>query len=419
MAQILSTDIKHDVTGVAIDTKNQAHVNDVRQRIAMLKQSNTSLFYNEPSVKPNDDEIFKEIQIKASNFVRAKGIIEEDELAKTLEKNNLYLYSYPHKETSRDKKDVARMAFNGWIDRPNEKDMSSTLRDLKNLKKPRADMKPDDYDLSHSSVWNVFSQVPEFKEIENKLKKGLSMYGVSQADLPSLNLKDFCFIMNEQFRGNRDSAKVFQQSYKAKHTIKFINENEEEFRTGMLSMPGVKKEYVDTLVGAMKKGLTDLSSEIDSSGKPKWEGQPVIDVHHIVNIKDASTKEHENKSFADINNYENMCFIVRNPQHDAMHALENDMNGNYREDIFYNREIDKEFIYRIQPPEGVKCMFGFNNMIYDKEYLATHDMSKEAVKARSSENQQVRKVLNKKWTDNDSQAKKDLIRKNEKNLRDY
>jgi hypothetical protein len=135
----------------------------------------------------------------------------------------------------------------------------------------------------------------------------------------------------------------------------------------------------------LKQGLTDLSEQVDRTGKPKWEGQPVIDVHHIVNIKDAANKETGQQSFAAVNDYANMCFIVRYPQHDAMHALEQDMNGRCRDDVFYNRAIDKKFIYRIQPPEGVKCMFGFNNMIYDKEYLKNHDLSQAAVKAKASE----------------------------------
>lgn len=362
---------------------------DIQQRIAGLKSGKPL------DVAIDDDKAMQDIQKASDLFVRSHGGSKEREgLAQTLEEYNLFLYCYPYNETSQDKRDVARMAFNGWVDRPKEFDLSSTFRNLKNYPKQRATVKPAEYDLSYSSVWNVFKQVPEFEAIEDKVKKGLSMYGVGTDDLPKLGLKDFCFIINEQFRGgNKDSAKVFEDSYKAKHAKRFINENEREFRSGMLGMQGVDQEYVERLIAAMKEGRTDLSNEVDQkTGKPKWEGQPVIDVHHIVNIKDASTKEASGKSFASINDYSNMCFIVRHPQHDAMHALENDANGKYREDIFHNRRIDKKFIYRIQPPEGVKCMFGFNHVLYDKDYLRSHDIGKEAA-SQAAESGQSRKNL--------------------------
>ena len=386
-----------------VDTGNKS----IRQLIANLISGKSS------EVEIDDNKAMQEIQKAADFFVCSHGgFKEEDELAKTLEKYNLFLYSYPYNETSQDKRDVARMAFNGWVDRPKEFDLSSTFRNLKNYPKQRSTVKPEEYDLSYSTVWNVFKQVPEFQAIEDKVKKGLSLYGVGIDDLPKLGLKDFCFVINEQFRGGKkDSAKVFEDSYKAKHTKKFINENEREFRAGILGMAGVNPEYVESLISAMKEGRTDLSNEVDpKTGKPKWEGQPVIDVHHIVNIKDASNKEALGKSFASINDYSNICFIVRHPQHDAMHALENDANGKYREDIFHNRQIDKKFIYRIQPPEGVKCMFGFNHVLYDKDYLKSHDISKETT-SQAIESEASRDTYNKRViTLEDTRTEKKKIR---------
>ena len=81
--------------------------------------------------------------------------------------------------------------------------------------------------------------------------------------------------------------------------------------------------------------------------KPEWSNQPVVDVHHILNIKDASVREAEGKSFASINSYENMCFIVRHPQHNAMHALEQDLNNNYHEDILYSAARGREMYARV------------------------------------------------------------------------
>ena len=399
-----------------------------RQMISNIRNKTSALVSGDLEIsKQNDDELYEQIVTAANNFVKANGFKEEQELAQTLEKANLYLYCYPYQETSQDKRDVARMAFNGYVDRPQEYQISPFLRDLKNKPQIRAQTTPDDYHLESSTVWNVFSQVTEFKNIEDKVKKALATYGVQPDDLPRLKVKDFCFLIHGQFAGKNGTAKVFEQNYKAKNTIRFITENEQEFRKGLLAMEGVREDYVEALVAAMKNGRTDLTKETDSHGKPiwkeEWSNQPVVDVHHVVNIKDAAAKEADGKSFADINAYENMCFIVRKPQHDAMHALENDMNGNYRDDVFYNRKIDKKFIYRIQPPEGVKCMLGFNNVIYDKDYLQKNNIKveeknevKEAIsQEKNNDKKNGNYYKNYRTNNSDKAGKLDALRKLNKN----
>ena len=349
---------------------------ELLEQIKALKEANTSLINTNRQVLKSDSEVYQEILTAAQQFVQCPADETEKALADTLEKYNLLLYSYRYTPTSKDKRDVARMAFNGYVDRPEEYLLSPILRDMKNNPLKRAKTKPDDYDLSHSTVWNVFKQIPEFAATEEKVKKGLSLYGIPPEKLAELQLKDFCFILNDQYRSSgKDSAKVFPESYKARHTKRFISEYEDEFRQGLMSMEGVQKEYVDALVSAMKNGITDLTKT--PLWKDEWRNQPVIDVHHIVNIKDSSLKETDNKSFAHINDYENMCFIVRHPQHDAMHALEQDLNQKHREDIFYNRDIEQSFIYRIQPPEGVKCMIGFHTFIYDRDVLGLEQKPKQ------------------------------------------
>lgn len=351
---------------------------DLRARIksltTKLSADKTALYIPEEKPLKTDSECYEDIVTQADKFIREPNIENEDQLASVLEQNNMMLCAYAYQETSQDKRDVARMAFNGYVDRPLEFKLSPTFRELKNYPLKRAQTKAEDYDLSFSSVWNVFKKVPEFAAIEEDVKKGLSRFGVPPEKLADLNLKDFCFVINEQFRSSKgDKAKVFSESYKAKHTKRFIAENEAQFRKGLLSMEGTKPEYVDTLVAAMKRGMTDLTKLKDRNGNPvwkeEWANQPVVDVHHIVNVKDAAVLESQDKTFADVNNYTNMCFIVRHPSHDAMHALEHDLNGNYHDDIFYNRKIDQKHIYRIQPPEGVKCMMGFDKFIFDRDYL--------------------------------------------------
>ena len=370
---IHSTFIQHN-DKTAVHTDSAAYNAGVKQRIEEMRKNNQTLHIGE-KIEKSDDECYREIADACNNFIQTHNEKEELQLADTLEKYNMQLYCYPYAETSQDKRDVARMAFNGCVDRPQDFKLSSLMRTMKSFPAKRSQTKPEDYDLSFSLAWQVFKQVPEFASIEDKVKKGLATYGIPPEKLAELNVKDFCFIINEEFRGSKDiRAKVFPESYKAKNTRRFINENEQEFRAGLMSMDGVRKDYVDALVAAMKRGLTDLTKL--PGYKKEWDNQPVVDVHHIVNVKDVNSLEESGKSFADVNRYENMCFIVRHPSHDAMHALETDLakvgyDGKpiSRNDIFYNRKIDRKFIYRIQPPEGVRCMFGLNSVIYDKKYL--------------------------------------------------
>ena len=388
MPQILhNTNIEHD----KIELTTQQHTALLKKRIEEMKNNSTNLYVGQPVAKQSDDECYTEIASACQKFINEPSEKNEQALAQTLEKHNLQLYCYPADPTSADKKAVARMAFNGYVDRPPEYKLSSIVRDMKNKPAERANTKPDDYNLENSSVWNVFKQIPEFANLKDKVKKGLSVLGIPPEKLPELKCHDFCYIINEQTRNSSygGAIKVFSESRKARNTKRFINENEEEFRTGLLAMPGINKEYVETLIRAMKRGVTDLSKYKENGHpvwKDEWANQPVLDVHHIVNIKDAQTKETQGQKWTNINDYENMCFIIRYPQHDAMHALEQDLQGNYHEDIFRNRKIGKNTFYRIQPPEGVRCMLGFHNMIYDRKYLGLSEKEKSEIKQKAENN---------------------------------
>lgn len=394
-----NTNIEHDQG----ELTTQQYAALLKKRIEDLKQSKTNLYIGQPQATQSDEECYNEIASACTKFIGEPSEENERALAETLEKHNLRLYCYAADKTSDEKKDVARMAFNGYVDKPGEyygkpperlknHFLSKTFCNLKNNPAMRTRTQPSDYNLEYSSVWNVFKQIPEFAAIEDQVKKGLSTFGVPPEKLAELNLKDFCYMINEQMRSanNGGAARVFNESYKARNTKRFISENEEEFKAGLMAMPGVRKDYVDTLVRAMKKGITDLT-KYKENGQPvwkdEWANQPVLDVHHIVNIKDCSAKEAEGKSWTNINDYENMCFIVRYPQHDAMHALEQDLQGNYRNDIFSNCKIGKDTFYRIQPPEGVRCMLGFHNMIYDRKYLDLPEKEKVEMKNRAANDQ--------------------------------
>lgn len=379
-----NTNIEHDKS----ELTTAQHASLLKKRIEEMKRTNTSLYIGQPKATQSDDECYDEIAEACKKFINDPSEQKEQELAKTLEKHNLQLYCYSADKTSEDKKNVARMAFNGYVDRPQEYQLSPIVRNMKNKPAERAKTQPDDYNLANSSAWNVFKQIPEFAAIEEKVKKGLSTLGIPPEKLAELKVKDFCYIINEQMRNSNSggAAKVFNESYKARNTKRFIKENEAEFRAGLMAMPGIKKEYVETLIMAMKRGITDLT-KYKENGKPvwkqEWANQPVLDVHHIVNIKDSATKEAQGKNWTSINDYENMCFIVRYPQHDAMHALEQDLQGNYHDDVFRNRKIGKDTFYRIQPPEGVRCMLGFHNMIYDRQFLGLTEKEKAEIKDKA------------------------------------
>ena len=386
MAFTHNTNLMHDSANLT--TQDKAIL--LKNRIAELKQKQTNLYVGQPLAVQSDDECYQEIAKACDSFVNEPSEENERQLALTLEKHNLELYCYEAEITSKDKRDVARMAFNGYVDRPQEYQLSPIIRDMKNKPLERQKVGAEEYDLSFSSTWNVFKQIPEFAVLEDKVKKGLSALGIPPQTLPSLQVKDFCYIINEQMRDANygGAVRVFKESRKARNTKRFITENETEFRDGLLAMPGIKKDYVEMLIKAMKKGVTDLT-KYKENGQPVWKeawnDQPIVDVHHILNIKDAAVNMDEN-NVDKINDYENMCFIVRYPQHDAMHALEQDLQGNYHDDIFFNREIGKKMFYRIQPPEGVRCMLGFHNMIYDRGYLGLPEKQKVEMKEKAEQN---------------------------------
>ena len=188
-----------------------------------MKNNSTNLYVGQPVAKQSDDECYTEIANACQKFINEPSEKNEQALAQTLEKHNLQLYCYPADQTSADKKAVARMAFNGYVDRPPEYKLSPIVRNMKNKPTERTDTKPDDYNLENSSAWSVFKQIPEFAAVEDKVKKGLSVLGIP----PELKCNDFCYIINEQTRGSFSggASKVFPESRKARNTKRFIKEN--------------------------------------------------------------------------------------------------------------------------------------------------------------------------------------------------
>ena len=375
------TDLWHEQGEIV--SQEQAAI--ARRRIEELKRKNTSVYIGQPEAKQSDDECYNEISEACKRFINEPIDKTEQELAKTLEKHNLRLYCYPAKDVPKFTKaqaSIARCAFDGVLPPPAclypSKDIVIGFPENRGL------VKPEDYDFNRS-LWEVFKKIPEFAVYESKIRESLAKRGIKPEKLPEMKLHDFYYLLEEHLpKPPKDTMSVsfMRGSYKARNTKRFIEENEEEFRAGLLSMPGVKKEYVKMLIRAMKEGKTDLTQyKIDGKSvwKEEWANQPVINVHHIVNVKDS----HNIDDWTKVNDYENMCFIVTYPQHEAMHALEQDLQGNYHNDVFGNKKVGKDMYYRIQPPEGVRCMLGFHNMIYDRKFLSLPEKEKAEIKQRA------------------------------------
>ena len=357
----------------------------LKRRIEDLKRNKTPVYIGQPEAKQTDDECYAEIMNACEKFLQTDAAEDEMQLARVLEKHNLQLYYYPPEtqEFTKTQNEVARFAFDGVL--PPQEALSASADIVKGIPANRGKYKPEDYDFT-GSQWMVFRQISEFAELESKLREGLAKKGISPIDLPKLKAHDYCYLLSEQFCGY-DTSKSFRfmkESHKSRNTKQFIAEYEEEFRAGMMAMPGVRADYVDALVAAMKEGRTDVSKHRVNGQKvwkEEWKDQPVINVHHIVNVKDSATLEAQGKSWYNVNDYENMCFIVTHPQHQAMHALE---KSAYNMRSFSERKrIGKKGYYRIQPPEGVRCMLGFHNMIYDRKYLDLPEKEKAEVKERA------------------------------------
>lgn len=195
---------------------------------------------------------------------------QEDETAlrEFAEKNNLRLSIYP--EVAKDERsEIARIAFNGTVERPNG-GYSPAYKDIVDnpLKYATVQRSKDEYNLDDSSLWQVMKQFPEFASIENRITAGLAKAGVPPEMLPQMNMNDFRHLLfNHCSAGQSTSfAKIFPQtdengniirdfrtqkplttSAKQRNTIRFITEHP-EFAETMMKLPGARKDYVDELV---------------------------------------------------------------------------------------------------------------------------------------------------------------------------
>ncbi len=380
----------------------------------------------------SDEEIIQQLNMLTEAFRATNGREEEKALRDFAAQYHLNL-RVEAAVSKTDKSAIARMVFNGGVEKPFG-GYSEKFADLANYpyKYSIHPGKAEDYKLEDSPIWQMMSEEPRLAEMKDKILGALAKAGVRPEMLPEMNLNDFKYLMFNHCAVQKGMgfAKLFQAkdengnpltyrdiraakdvpvatSAKQENVKRFIKENP-QFKDMLLKVPGAKKEYVEALIKKMEtSGLTDMSKELERH--PDWANQPAIDVHHIVNIKDCRLFEAQGKSYAAVNDYENMCIVSNGTLLDALERS----NGNsgekahsihgsiYSADmVFKDRAEDgstKRTMVRLEPQPGVRCMLGFSPdmMIIDQQSQQQNDnrgLSTEAEKAAANSQTVMRNI---------------------------
>lgn len=365
-----------------------------------------------------DREVAEELERLIAAFRATNGRKEEDTLRSFAKQHHLNLRVEPAVSKT-DKSAIARMVFNGSVERPLG-GYSSKFADIVNYpyKYTVKPGKPEDYDLEHSSIWQAMAEEPRLAEMKDKIKAALAKTGVPKELLPEMNLNDLKYLMFNHcgVQKGMASAKLFQArdengnpltrrdrngkevavctSAKQENVKRFIKENP-QFRDMFLKMPGIDKNYVDALIQKMSRdGLTDMTKELERH--PEWINQPAIDVHHVINIKDCRLFEEQGKSYTAVNDYDNMCIVSNGTLADALNRArgmgdKNDASDSVHASIhkgdmvFKDRGQDgdvRRTMVRIEPEPGVRCMLGFD----EEMMIIDHTCQEERIAAKNTQN---------------------------------
>ncbi|MBR4106701.1 MAG: hypothetical protein IKK52_05310 [Alphaproteobacteria bacterium] len=375
-----------------------------RDRISALREQTQNpdkkKFYKPYEIKSDVQEIC------AAFFGENKITLEE--CNQQLAEYNVHLEEIPYVDENEADKDlnvIARAAFNGYFKETIHDNLSKGFFDRR-----IDDFKPEDYNLDNCAMWQKFKKVPEFAQLEEIVKQGMAKLKISPDVLsPSypypLNANDISKIICLQFKGSYQKNGLKQvcikniidfESYKIRNTKRFIAENEEVFRKSMMRIPlsgkdieaakatgktpeqalayckQVRAEYVEALINLMKaKGSTNLAEAKDDKGKtlfkPEWANQPQIDVHHINPVHNCETIELKGKNFTDINDYENMCFMVKEPYHTIMHYLDNCDCDDFKNKIKAKSATGKRFM--LCPGKNRKEKNNMRALLYKGVYI--------------------------------------------------
>lgn len=379
--------------------------NTAEEKKAKTQEIETNIITPQETPVLSDAEVYAKLEELSAKFRASNGQKEEEELRQFAAQYHLNLRVEPAVSKS-DKSAIARMVFNGGVEKPMG-GYSQNFSDIANYPyKYAANPKnPEDYNLEDSSIWQVMAEEPRLADLKDKMKAALAKTGVPKEILPEMNLNDFKYLLFTHCGSQRGLGftKLFQlkdengnplthrdktgkelatcTSAKQENVKRFMRENP-QFKEMMMKIPGADKNYVEYLCKKMSIfGLTDMSKELERH--PEWANQPAIDVHHIINIKDCRLFEEQGKSYAAVNDYENMCIVSNGTLLDAINrskglAVEN-KNGSVHAGIHAadatlkdekeNGDIKRTMV-RLEPQPGVRCMLGFSPdmIIVDENY---------------------------------------------------
>ena len=327
---------------------------------------------------------------------------DEDNLSQFCQKNNMrfeVIQSYQKDERS----EIARMVFDGAVECVYN-GLSGTFENVKTFPFKYPEVDKSQYNLEDSSLWKLMKQFPELAAIEDRIKEGLAKSRFPADKLSELNLNDFKYVMytycdaqNDTVKKSYDmrpvhkifpetdengnimhdrKGKVVTTSAKKRFTIDFINKHP-EFADMMMKVPGARQDYVDELVGQMKRGSTDMTYFLRDH--PEWKDQMAINIHHIINIKDIRNLEAQGRNLGEINEESNLCvmgcgtlqqvierknnFDARNTElegaHGSMHNSDTTVKLSKVDE--YGNEKRSYKAARIFPPYGAVCMLSHNS----------------------------------------------------------
>lgn len=427
-----------------------ARIHEIKQKISG-NQNNASAKFSISNAK-RDDFLQKQQEIseqfdKLWNAYRASFSLEDEKKLQDFAQKYQIKLSLKHEVTKDERSEIARMAFNGTVERPQCKTYQSNKNNTGNsfspkpreyseeyskivtnpleyAKNPRA---KEDYNLDDNGLWHVMKQFPEFEGIKDRITSGLAQAGVPPEILPQMNLNDFKHFLTTHCSVGQSSsfAKIFPQtdekgnivrdfrtqkalttSAKQRNTIRFINEHP-EFADLMMRVPGARKDYVDELVRQMKKGNTDMTCFLKNH--PEWKDQTAINVHHIINVKDCRTLEEKGLPLSYINDYDNMCIMgcgtlgevmqkscSKNQKHTKLPGIHGEMHNHdttFRDSKLYRakwgeytKPKENDVIARMEPAPGVCCMLAFGDeyCIVDENRKQRQTELQKAQKQQSS-----------------------------------
>jgi len=201
---------------------------------------------------------------------------------------------------------IIRMEFNGKINKPDEDSLSDEY--LMALNNPcDNNIKPKDYDLDSSPIWQKFKLFPNFKNMEADFRNALALQQISPSAIVAMNSFDFEDILFKyKSHGDEDKTciRIFEGAKEASvkiHTRNHKKELEQTFK----EMGANEEEIKNALYSMEKKGIVPAIQLSDGN-------YLTASVHHDIAILDAGTLQDPTQ----VNNPNNHRIVFRKNKKD-------------------------------------------------------------------------------------------------------